>query len=518
MRLAGYVLASRSSGGQMQTEFDHIVVGGGSAGCATVARLAEQPGAQVCVIEAGPSDRDIRVKVPFGLVNLMRSNTRNWKRQTVPMETAGGRSVSVPRGKMLGGSGSINSMVWFRGTRGDFDAWDLPGWDSDTVWSAFNDVEARMSPARLPHPHPLSEVFGAVFAANDPNAPPTPERQSAGVFHCNMRNGARWSAADGFLRPSHAMTLTGAEVDRVSFDGTRATGVTLRDGRQIIARAGVVLSAGSIESPMILMRSGIGPADDLRAAGIDVRLDAPGVGANLHDHPGFGLHFAGTGSGYGLTLAQLPLWALSPFQWLLTRSGRLSSNTVEAGAFYSVTDSETPEIQTHFLPFMMGWKGRAIVWGAGYFADVCLCQPRSRGRLRIGKDRFTPLIDLNLFGDARDLDMMVAGVARLRALLAQADFGTRRAPEAFPGPDVTGDDLRETIRMRAGTAYHPVGTVALGGPLDAQGALKGVQNLWVADASVMPRITSANTNAPSMMIGWQIGGFVAAAAAERLAA
>ena len=501
----------------MQTKFDHIVVGGGSAGCAVAARLAERPGASVLVIEAGPSDRDIRVKVPFGLVQLMRSNTRNWKRATVPMVSAGGRGIAVPRGKMLGGSGSINSMVWFRGCRADFDAWGLPGWDSAAVWRAFDAVEARMTPTRLPDPHPLSEAFGRVFPANDPGAPPSPERQSAGVFHCNMRRGARWSPADGFLRPSGADVLTGAEVARVDFDGPRARGVTLRDGRRLKARAGVILSAGSIESPMILMRSGIGPGTDLQAAGIDVRIDAPGVGANLHDHPGFGLHFKGARSGYGLTLGQLPAWALSPFQWLLTRSGRLSSNTVEAGAFYNVSGGDTPDIQTHFLPFLMGWQGRSIIWGAGYFADVCLCQPRSRGRLRMGRDPYAPLIDLNLFGDQSDLDTMVRGVARLRQILATADFGTRRAPEAFPGAQVTGDALRDTIRDRAGTAYHPVGTVALGGPLDAQGAVKGTQNLWVADASVMPRITTANTNAPSMMIGWQIGGHVAAAATRNAA-
>ncbi|APX10820.1 GMC family oxidoreductase [Tateyamaria omphalii] len=502
----------------MTREYDHIVVGGGSAGCAVAARLAERPGAQVCVVEAGPSDQDIRVKIPFGLVNLLGSNVRNWKRQTVPMASAGGRQVAVPRGRMLGGSGSINSMVWFRGTRADFDAWGLPGWDSTTVWDAFDSIEGRMTPARLPHPHPLSDAFGRVFPANDPNAPPTPERQSAGVFHTNMRRGARWSAADGFLRPSGADVVTGAEVDQVTFEGPRATGVKLRDGRTLKARAGVVLSAGSIESPMILMRSGIGPGADLQGAGIDVRLDAPGVGANLHDHPGFGLHFKGQGSGYGLTLGQLPAWALSPVQWLLMRSGRLTSNTVEAGAFYSVTDSDVPDIQTHFLPFLMGWQGKAIIWGSGYFADVCLCQPSSRGRLRIGKDRFQPLIDLNLFGDDWDLDMMVRGVERLRQILDTAPFEHRGAPEGFPGTGVTGDALREVIRTRAGTAYHPVGTVALGGPLDARGAVKGIENLWVADASVMPRITSANTNAPSMMIGWQIGGHVAAAATATPAA
>ncbi|MEL7090983.1 MAG: GMC family oxidoreductase N-terminal domain-containing protein [Pseudomonadota bacterium] len=501
----------------METQFDHIVVGGGSAGCVVAARLAERPGARVLVIEAGPPDRDIRVKVPFGLVSLMRSDRRNWKRRTVPMRAAGGRQVAVPRGKMLGGSGSINSMVWFRGRRSDFDAWGLPGWDSDTVWRAYDAVEARMTPTRLPHPHPLSEAFGAVFPANDPGAPPTPERQSAGVFHCNMRNGARWSAADGFLRPSGAAVVTGAEVARVTLDQGRATGVSLRDGRSYTARHGVVLSAGSIESPMILMRSGIGPGAALKAAGIDVAIDVPGVGANLHDHPGFGLHFKGRGSGYGLTLAQLPAWALSPLYWLALRGGRLSSNTVEAGAFYTVGNGDAPDIQTHFLPFLMGWRGRSIIWGAGYFADVCLCQPRSRGALTLGRDPYAPQIDLNLFGDDHDLDMMVRGVTRLREILATANFGTRRAPEGFPGSETTGDALREVIRNSAGTAYHPVGTVALGGPLDATGAVKGIANLWVADASAMPRITSANTNAPSMMIGWQIGGHVAAAT-ERAAA
>lgn len=493
----------------MQTDFDHIIVGGGSAGCAAAARLAEVPGRDVLVLEAGPSDRDLRVRVPFGLVSLMRSDTHNWKRQTIRMASAGHRTVSVPRGRMLGGSGSINSMVWFRGRRDDFDAWGVPGWDADTVWDAFDQVEARMKPARLQGPHPLSDAFGQAFAANDPSAPPTPERQSAGVFHCNMARGARWSAADGFLRPSGASVVTNAEVARVTFQGTAATGVELRDGRVFTAPS-VILSAGSIESPMILMRSGIGPGSDLQAAGIEVKMDAPGVGANLHDHPGFGLHFYGPGSGYGLTLGQLPAWALSPLRWALTGRGRLASNTVEAGAFFSVTGSAVPEIQTHFLPFAMGWQGRAIIWGAGYFADVCLCQPRSRGALRMGRDPYAPLIDLNLFGDEADLDVMTRGAERLRDILAKAPLGKRRAPEAFPGPHVTGDALKETIRTRAGTAYHPVGTVALGGPLDAEGAVKGTTGLYVADASVMPRITSANTNAPSMMIGWQIGGRIAA--------
>lgn len=497
--------------------FDHIIVGAGSAGCAVAGRLAELTRGTIAVIEAGPSDSDLRVKVPFGLVHLL-GGARDWRRKTTPQTALNGRSVGVPRGRMIGGSGSINSMVWFRGCRADYDAWAVPGWGARDVWPAFDEVEARIRPSRLPHPHPLSEAFGAAIVANEPHAPPTPERDSSGVFHVNMKGSRRWSAADAFLRPAQATgrvrVLTGAEVDHVDFDGARASGVVLRDGRRLGARRGVVLSAGSIESPMILMRSGIGPGAPLAAAGIGVRCDLPQVGANLHDHPGFGLHF--TGPGRGLTWSQLPGWALSPFAYALGGRGPLASNTVEAGAFFTLgAQGDAPDIQTHFLPFMMGWQGRAMVWGAGFFADVCLCRPRSRGRLSLGADRFDPAIDPGLLTDPWDLDMLTRGAERLRALIAGAGLGA--AAEAFPGADVTGPALSETIRSRCGTAYHPVGTLALGGPVDADGRVRGVDGLWVADASLMPSITSANTNAPSMMLGWRAGERIASAEAERKA-
>ncbi len=500
---------------------DHVVIGAGSAGCAMAARLAEA-GGTVAVLEAGPGNRDPRVTVPFGLVWLMGSR-RDWRRRTVPQAALGGREVAVPRGRLLGGSGSINSMVWFRGRRGDWDAWGQPGWRWAEIEAEFDAVEDRVGPARLPDPHPLASAFGAAFGANDPAAPATPERQSAGVSHCNMARGARRSAADAFLRPAMAggrvRLVTGAEALRVTFDGARATGVALRDGRTVTARAGVVLCAGAIESPMILMRSGIGPAAELRRHGIEPRVDAPGVGANLHDHPAVGLHFEGRGSGHGLTLGQAPGWAGAPALWLAARRGRLSSNTVEACAFLKVGEGDgAPEVQTHFIPFMIGWQGRAIVPGReGYFADVCLCRPRSRGRLTM-RSPDVPAIDPGLLSDEGDLEMLVRGVERLRAVLAAAPLGARRAPEAHPGAGVVGEALRAHVRAACGTAYHPVGTLALGGPVTPEGRVAGARALWVADASVMPRITSANTNAPSMLIGWRIGGHVAAAARERTAA
>ena len=488
-----------------QAHYDVIVVGAGSAGCACAARLAALGVGRVAVLEAGPRDTGPLVKVPFGLIWLMGSR-RDWRLQSAPQKALGGRRVKIPRGRMLGGSGSINSMVWFRGRRDDFDGWGVPGWAAADVWPDFDAVEARLAPTRLPSPHPLAEALGRTLGSNGA-APPTPEYESAGVFHANMRNGRRWSAADAYLRPSGVTALTGATVDRVVFNGDRATGVCLADGSRIDAAKGVVLTAGAIGSPEIALRSGLGPREDLGRLGIDCRLDAPGVGDNLHDHPAVGLHHQGARSGYGLTIGQAPMWALAPFRWLLTGTGVMASNSVEAGAFLDATGHGKPDCQVHFIPYFMGWQGRTIVPGkSGYFADVCVSRPKSRGRLRLdGKDpRAVPEIDLGLLTDDDDIATLVAGFRRLRRLLDEAPFGNRKAPEVHPAQKArTDDEIAAHIRASCGTSYHPVGTMRMGdeGPVTLRLAVRGVRGLFVADASVMPSITSANTNAPSIMIG-----------------
>lgn len=501
----------------MSADEDFIVIGAGSAGCIAAAELARRGVGRVLLLEAGPSDNHPLVKMPFGLAWLMGSK-RDWRFKSAPQIGLGGRQLNVHRGRMLGGSGSINSMVWFRGRRGDFDGWNVKGWAWPDVEPAFEAVEARLKPMQMAGVHPLVQALPGLFGGNADETP-TPEYESAGTFRFNMRDARRWSAADAFMRPAQdACDLdvrTGSEVDRIEFDDGRAKRVVLIDGTKLSASKGIVLSAGSIGSPAIHMRSGVGPAAHLQELGITVIHGSDEVGENLHDHPAAGLHFAGPHSGYGLTLSQMPAWMLAPLRYLFTRRGRFASPTVEGGAFFNARgDAGEPDVQCHFIPFMLDWKGSRFTQGSGYFADVCVCRPKSRGRLRLisADPTVAPDIDLGLFQDPDDVETLLAGLNRLRELLAKAAFGNYRAPEAFPGPEVSSDAaLRQHIKDRGATAYHPVGTQRMGegsSPVTPRLAVSGVSGLWVADASVMPAVTSANTNAPSMMIGYRAAEFI----------
>lgn len=505
-----------------RTKYDFVVIGAGSAGCAVAAGLAEREAGSVLVVEAGPTDRSPLVKMPFGLVWLIGSRNRDWQYRSAPQSQLGGRQLNIPRGRMLGGSSSINSMVWFRGRADDFDRWAVPGWGWDEVESAFEEVEARMTPSRLAAPHPVTQALGTMFRANDPEAIPNPDHESAGVFQFNMRSGRRWSAADAFLRPAIARgvdVMTGCQVARIAISGDRARTVHLTDGRTVTASRGIVLSSGSIGSTEILLNSGIGPAEDLRAAGRDVIVDHPGVGGNLHDHPGgVGIYYKGQGSGYGLDPSLARQWAAAPFRWALQGKGIFASPTVEGGAFFTSDGGDgPPDIQSHFIPFLLDWKGRRYVTGRGYFADVTLCRPKSRGRLSLTKTGIE--IDFGLLSDPSDLETLTRGWMRLRELMAAADLGPMTAPEAFPSSNVQSEDqARRYIKEYCATAYHPVGTLRMGvdseAPVTPRLKFRGVDGLWVADASVMPSITSANTNAPSIMIGHRAGHMIATDASQ----
>ncbi|MDD9908996.1 MAG: GMC family oxidoreductase N-terminal domain-containing protein [Ahrensia sp.] len=506
----------------MISSYDFIIIGAGSAGCAAAHQLAQANVGTIAVLEAGLTNKVPQVKIPF-LLAWTRGSKRDWKFQSKPQSELGGRSIGVTRGKMVGGSSSINSMVWFRGRRDDFDKWGVAGWGWPDVEPAFEAVEGLIDPRPFPFPHALSSAYALALGDNG-YAPPTPERESAGIFHVNLHDGARWSAADAFLEPARKSgrvdLLTKASVERIVFEDGSAKRVVLVEGGEIEARRGILLSAGSIGSPAIAMRSGIGPAHHLKNLGIEVVSDQPGVGDNLHDHPAVGLHYAG--SGYGLEWAQVPHWAVSPFNWFLRRKGRLVCNIVEAGAFFRANPvgpdgDDRPDCQSHFIPVMMGYKGTLLAWGAGYSADVNICRPHSRGSLTLASadPQQAPVIDLALLRDERDVSTLVNGVKRLREVVARAPFGDLRGVEEYPGDRVQSDaEIEQFVRDRCATSYHPVGTLRMGdgdAPVSPDLRLRGVNRLWVADASIMPAVTTANTNAPSMMIGHPAGQFIARA-------
>ncbi len=513
-------------------------MGGGSAGCVLAGRLSEDAGRSVCLIEAGPDDRDPRIRVPLGVVTLMGNRRYDWCYSSAPHAHLGGRAVSVPRGKTLGGSGSINSMVYIRGRASDYDAWaeaGCSGWDWASVlpWfiraesnlqlgdDALHGADGPLHVGDLPSPHPMVSKFVAAGQALGipENCDFNGETQEGlGPYQTTMHNGRRWSPADAYLRPAmsrkNLTVMTNCLVDRIEFDGRRCRSIVARRGSErleIGINDQLVLSAGAISSPAILMRSGVGPAEHLRSTGVDVVLPLAGVGANLHDHPAIGMHYGGGDDGYALSLATLPGNALAPFRYLLEKKGLFTSNTVEGGGF-ARTDPQLvePDVQFHFIPARLGHEGRMLVWGRGYYSDVCLLKPRSRGELQLASrdPGAAPIIDLNLLDDENDRSTMLAGAKLLRSILARPELKRGNAMELVPGPGVsTDDELWDLITSRLGTAYHPVGTCRMGYREDPRSVVDpslrviGLENVRVADASVMPEIVAGNTNAPSMIIG-----------------
>ena len=526
-----------ASGSRASKEFDYVVAGAGSAGCALASRLSENPVVTVCLLEAGPKDSSPIFRIPLGVMKLMGNSRYDWGYRSAPHAHLADRVVSVPRGKALGGSGSINSMVYIRGRASDYDAWaaaGCDGWDWKSVLPYFKRSENNLNlgddelhgdagplhVADLPSPHRMIESF--VAAGNACGVPANRDfngvtQEGVGAFQTTMQNGRRCSPADAYLKPamhrSNLVVMTDTSVDRVLFDGRRATGVdAVARGTsiRIAARREVVLSAGAIGSPSILLRSGVGPADHLSDLGIDVVVDRP-VGRNLHDHPAVGIHYGGGNLGYALSLATMAENVLAPLRYVLQRKGLLASNTVEAGGFARTrSDLAEPDVQFHFIPARLGHEGSAVVWGRGYYGDACVLKPRSRGKLELASTDLhdAPHIDLNLLDDEADYDTLVRGLALVRRILADPNVRTDDATELVPGANVQDESqIRDFIRSRLGTAYHPVGSCRMGAADDPRSVVDpdlkvvGIEGLRVVDASIMPEIVAGNTNAPAMMIG-----------------
>jgi choline dehydrogenase-like flavoprotein len=521
-------------------EFDVIVIGGGSAGCAVAGRLAEDGRRSICLVEAGGSNDNVFVRTP-GLMPFIPEASK-WRFETVPQPGLNGRRGYQPRGRGLGGSSAINAMVYIRGTPWDYDHWAAAGcggWSFADVLPYFlrsegnargaDDLHGADGPLpvedqRWPNPGSLAFLAGAASlqlpANQDFNGP---QQDGFGLYQVTQRRGERWSAARAYLSPRPNLAIrTGGLVERITIEAGRATGVVVtRGGRQesLRARSGVVLSAGAFGSPQLLMLSGVGPARHLAGLGIAVRLDRPAVGEGLQDHPDYVACWKTQSKALmGDSPMGLGRMFIGLVEHRLRRTGMMTTPYSEAGGFWrSAPDLDAPDIQFHFFPAQIEDHGRTRVSGHGFSCHACVLRPESRGTVRLQSSDAAapPVIDPNLLDDPRDLATLRAGVRLMHRIVAASPLGAYQPQDRHP-VDISDDSaLDSLIRDRADTVYHPAGTCRMGGDsdsvVDPTLRLRGLEGLWVADASVMPRLVSGNTNAPAIMIGERCADFVRAA-------
>jgi choline dehydrogenase len=514
--------------------YDYIIVGAGSAGCVLANRLSADPAVRVLLLEAGGDDAAPEVHIPAAFPAMLATE-RDWAYLSVEQERLDGRPVSLPRGRLLGGCSSMNAMVYVRGNQSDFNGWrddhGAAGWDYLDVLPYFIRAEGNTrcrgplhgtdGPQHvedLVYRHELSQAWveSAVKWGLTPNEDFNGESQlGAGPFQVTCRDGLRWSAADAYLRPAqdrpNLTVRTHAQVSRLLLTGQRVDGVCYRSeagadaGREVsvYARIEVLLCGGSINSPQLLLLSGIGPAEQLRALGIEVRVDLPGVGANLHDHPTVPLIW----TTHSTDLADLASDPEVIAHYQTQRRGPLASNLCEAGAFFATDDSAiTPDIQVHVAAVAFA-DGLAKPDRPCFTATASLLTPRSRGkvRLRSTDPAQAPEIDLNFYADHGDATAVVAGLRALAEIGSTGPLTSRLDRPFLPDrADLDDRTLAEHLARWTQTVYHPVGTCAMGtgqaAVVDPELRVHGVDRLRVVDASVMPTVTRGNTNAPTIMI------------------
>ncbi|MBI2993816.1 MAG: GMC family oxidoreductase N-terminal domain-containing protein [Gammaproteobacteria bacterium] len=518
------------------SDFDFVIVGAGSAGCVLANRLSADPNVTVCLIEAGPPDRSWLIHVPAAVAALLRHPVYNWNFTTTPQQHLDGRVIPLPRGRVLGGTSSINGMVYIRGHRKDFDDWAAmgnPGWsfrevlpyflrsecNEDYRNSPWHRTDGPLNVMHVKRRNPLIPLFiDTALAMGYPYCEdfsgPNPE--GFGPRQSNLRGGRRESTATSFLKPAlgrpNLEVITDVLARRIIIENGRATGVEIGQGgatRLISAKREIVISCGAFGSPQLLMLSGIGDGDALQKLGIVTRHHLPEVGGNLHDHVATTTMFRTKSTeSYGLSWRALPRGIVNIFEYLLFRQGPLASNVYEAHALIrSLPELDQPDLQIVFIPAHRNPSGFPIPLGHGYGNNVVLLHPKSRGQVALASPdpHAAPLIDPNMLSAKEDIEPLLRGLRIARRILYAPAFERFNSIEISPGRDVTSDeDLRAYIRRSAVTVFHPCGTCRMGGDgksvVDPELRVRGVNGLRVADASIFPKITGANINASVIMI------------------
>jgi choline dehydrogenase len=505
---------------------DVVIVGAGSAGCVLAARLTEDPRTSVLLLEAGPRDRSLQIRVPAAFSKLFRSPL-DWGYDTVPQDALDGRRVVFPRGKVLGGCSSINAMMAIRGHRADHDAWPA-GWGWEEVAGAYARSDASFPRAHQRHPSPLTlDFLDAAAAAGIPRAADLngADNTGAGLTPVSVRRGRRFSVVDGYLRPAlrrpNLTVVTGAHATRLLVEGGRARGVAYLLGgggqeEEAVAAREVVLAAGAIDTPKLLLLSGIGPPEELERHGIAVVHEAPGVGRNLRDHLANGVLAAVDAE--TLYTAERPRHLLS---WLGAGRGPLTSNVAEAAAFVRVDPAAAaPDLELIFAPVLFEEEGTAPPSQDGVTVAAVLLQPRSRGEVRLASSDplAPPAIDPRYLTDPDGLDARTLreGVRLARRVLAAAPLARHVTGELLPGEAAADDDAIDAhLRARSQTLYHPVGTCPMGeddaAVVTPDLRLRGLDGLRVVDASVIPSLPRGHTNWPTVMVAERAAELIRAA-------
>lgn len=520
---------------RMQNEFDYIVIGGGSAGCVLAGRLTEDPNISVCLIEAGGDGNNWTVNVPAATVISLPTKINNWAFETVPQAGLNGRKGYQPRGKGLGGSSNINAMIYIRGNQADYDHWASlgnTGWSYQEVLPYFIKSENNaslqnkyhgntgpLSVSNLRTDNPLHQRYIAAAQAEGYNVLDDfngAEQEGLGVYQVTHVNGERCSVARGYLQPHlnrpNLTVLSHAVTHKILIENKIAIGAEIHHAgqiKQIKATKEVLLCAGAIQSPQILMLSGIGPEQELKKHGIDCVHSLSGVGQNFHDHPDFifGYTVKEIQGTFGISMSGSLDMFKQIQRYRRERKGMITSNFAECGGFLKSDPSlSIPNLQLHFVVALVDDHARKFHASHGVSCHVCLLNPRSRGSIQLSGPKISdPLkIDPNFLADEQDLEDLVQGFKLTQKLMQSPALSEIYKQDLFTADVKSDDDIRAILRQRVDTVYHPVGSCKMGvddmAVVNPQLQVYGIQNLRVVDASIMPNVINGNTNAPVVMI------------------